>query len=48
LLGKHVNISSEEGNEHGFLFVTQLPRDAGGLGNIHADLDGLHGDALVI
>jgi hypothetical protein len=44
LLGKHVNIIPEEGHEHEFLFLTQIPRDAGGLGGIHADLDDLHRD----
>jgi hypothetical protein len=31
-----------------FLFVTQVPRDAGSLGGIHADLDDLHGDILTV
>jgi hypothetical protein len=31
LLGKHVNISPEEGDEREFLFVVQIARDAGGL-----------------
>jgi hypothetical protein len=48
LSDKHVDISSEEGNERGFLFVTEVPRDVGGLGGIRADLDGLHGDVLVV
>jgi hypothetical protein len=48
LLGKHVNISSEEGGKREFLFVTKVPYDAGGLGGICADLDGFHGDVLVV
>jgi hypothetical protein len=31
-----------------FLFVTQVPRDAGSLGDIHANLDDLHGDILTV
>jgi hypothetical protein len=31
-----------------FLFVTQVSRDAGSLGGIHADLDDLHGDILTV
>jgi hypothetical protein len=37
-----------EGDKHEFLFVAQIPHDAGGLGGIHADLDDLHGDVLTV
>jgi hypothetical protein len=46
LLGKHVYIVLEEGDEHEFLFIVQIPHDLGGLGSIHPDLDGLHGNVL--
>jgi hypothetical protein len=46
LLGKHVYISSEEGDEHEFLFVVQIPRYVGGLGSIRPNLNGLHRDVL--
>jgi hypothetical protein len=45
---KHVNISSEEGDEREFLFVVQVPRDAGSLGSINPDLNSLHGDSLIV
>jgi hypothetical protein len=48
LPGKHINIVPEEGDEREFLFVAQVPRDAGSLGGIHVDLDDLHGDILTI
>jgi hypothetical protein len=48
LPSKHINIISEDDDYHKFLFVTQIPRDAGGLGGIHADLDDLHGNVLVV
>jgi hypothetical protein len=48
LPGKRVNIIPEEGDEHEFLFVTQIPHDVGGLGGIHADLDDLHRDVLTV
>jgi hypothetical protein len=48
LLGKHVDISLEEGDEHEFLFVTQIPHDASGLGGVRADLDDLHRDVLIV
>jgi hypothetical protein len=48
LSGKHVNISLEEGDERMFLFVAEVPRNAGSQGSIHADLDGLHGDSLIV
>jgi hypothetical protein len=38
---KHVYISSEEGDEREFLFVVQILRDVGHLGNIRPDLNGL-------
>jgi hypothetical protein len=31
-----------------FLFAVQVPRYAGGLGNISPNLDDLHGDTLVV
>jgi hypothetical protein len=45
---KHVNIIPEKGDECEFLFVTQIPHDAGGLGSIRADLDDLHMNILVV
>jgi hypothetical protein len=42
-LGEHVNICPEEGDERTFLFFSQIPTDAGGLGGLRSDLDGLHG-----
>jgi hypothetical protein len=48
LPGKHVDIIHEEGDEHEFLFVAQVPHDVGYLGDIRADLDGLHGDTLIV
>jgi hypothetical protein len=48
LPGKHVNIISEEGDEREFLFVTQVPHDAGGLGGIRVDLDDLHRNVLIV
>jgi hypothetical protein len=48
LPGKHINIISEEGDEREFLFVTQIPHDAGGLGGIHTNLDHLDGNILVV
>jgi hypothetical protein len=38
---KNVDICSEAGDEHEFLFLLQIARDAGGPGRICADLDGL-------
>jgi hypothetical protein len=46
LLGKHIYIGPEEGDECEFLFAIQIRRYAGGLGSIHPDLNGLHGDVL--
>jgi hypothetical protein len=46
LLGKHVYIGPEEGDERKFLFAVQIPCYAGGLGSIRPDLNGLHRDVL--
>jgi hypothetical protein len=46
LPGKHVYISSDEGDEREFLFAVQIPRYTGGLGSIHPDLNGLHRNIL--
>jgi hypothetical protein len=46
LQGKHVNIILEEGDKREFLFIAKIPHDAGGLGDIRADLDDIHGDIL--
>jgi hypothetical protein len=43
---EHVGICLEEGDEREFLFLLQIARDAGGLGGVHADLDGLDGIAV--
>jgi hypothetical protein len=43
---KNVDICPEEGDEREFLFLPQIARDAGGLGGIRADLDGLNGSAV--
>jgi hypothetical protein len=43
---ENVDICSEEGDEHEFLFLLQITRDAGGLGGVYADLDGLYGSAV--
>jgi hypothetical protein len=40
------DICPKEGNEREFLFFLQIARDAGGLGRICADLDGLDGTVL--
>jgi hypothetical protein len=45
---KHVNIILEEGDEHEFLFIAQIPHDVGDLGGIRANPDDLHGDVLVV
>jgi hypothetical protein len=47
-LGEHVNICPEEGNERAFLFLSQVPADAGGLGGLRSDLDGLYGNIICI
>ena len=46
LPGKHVHICPEKSDEHVFLFILQVPRDAGGLGGIRSDLHGLHGNIV--
>jgi hypothetical protein len=43
---ENVDICSEEGDEHEFLFLLQIARYAGGLGRIRADLDGLNGSVV--
>jgi hypothetical protein len=48
LPGKHVNIIPEEGDEHEFLFVAQIPHNVDGLGGICADLNDLHRDVLAV
>jgi hypothetical protein len=40
--GEHVYICPEESDERVFLFLSQTPRDEGGLGGPRSDLDGLH------
>jgi hypothetical protein len=45
---KHVNIIPEEGDEHKFLFVAQVPPDVGSLDDIRVELDDLHKDILII
>jgi hypothetical protein len=48
LLGKHINISPEEGEVHEFLFDVQVPHDVGGLGSISPNLNSLHEDSLIV
>jgi hypothetical protein len=36
---KHIDICLKEGDERDFLFITHIPRDAGGLGGIRANLN---------
>jgi hypothetical protein len=43
---EYVGICLEEGDERDFLFFLQIAYDAGGLGGIHANLDGLDGAAV--
>jgi hypothetical protein len=40
---ENVDICPEEGDEREFLFLPQIARDAGGVGGVRADLDGLDG-----
>jgi hypothetical protein len=47
LLGKHVDISPEEGDECEFLFAIQITRDTGSLSSLSPNLDGLHGDVFL-
>jgi hypothetical protein len=46
LLGKHIDISPEEGDEREFLFDVQITRDMGSLSSRGPDLYGLHGDVF--
>jgi hypothetical protein len=46
--GTHLNIIPEEGDEHEFLFVTQISHNAGGLRGIRTDLNNLHGVVLTV
>jgi hypothetical protein len=43
---ENVNVCPEEGDEREFLFLSQIARDAGGLGGVRVDLNGLHGSAV--
>jgi hypothetical protein len=43
---EYVGICLEEGDERDFLFLPQIACDASGLGGIHAEPDGLDGDAV--
>jgi hypothetical protein len=47
LPGKHVDISTEEGDERKFLFTVQITQDTGSLSSFDSDLDSLHGDVLL-
>jgi hypothetical protein len=47
-LGEHVDICPEEGDECAFLFLSQVTPDAGGLGGLCSNLDGLYGDIVHI
>jgi hypothetical protein len=47
LLGKHVDISPEEGDEHEFLFAVQITQNTGSLSSLSPDLDDLHGDIFL-
>jgi hypothetical protein len=44
LPSKHIDISSEEGDEREFLFAVQITQDTGSLSSHGPDLDGLHRD----
>jgi hypothetical protein len=46
LLGKHIDISLEEGDEREFLFAVQITRDTGSLSSHGLNMDGLHGDVF--
>jgi hypothetical protein len=46
LPSEHVSICLEEGDEREFLFFSQIPHDAGGLGGVCANLDGLRGPTV--
>jgi hypothetical protein len=43
---ENVDICLEEGDEREFLFLLQIARDAGGLGGVRVDLDGLDGSVV--
>jgi hypothetical protein len=47
LLGKHVDISPEEGDKREFVFAVQVTQDMGSMSSFDPDLDGLHGDVLL-
>jgi hypothetical protein len=47
-LGKHVDISPEEGDECEFLFAVQITRDTGSLSSLRPDLDSLYGDIFLV
>jgi hypothetical protein len=47
LLGKHVDISPEEGDKREFVFAIQVTQDMGSMSSFDPDLDGLHGDVLL-
>jgi hypothetical protein len=47
LLGKHVDISPEEGDEREFLFAVKINRDRGSLTSFSPDLDSLYGDIFL-
>jgi hypothetical protein len=46
LPSEDVSICLEEGNERKFLFFSQIPCDAGGLGGVRTDLDGIRGPTV--
>ena len=45
---KNIDVCPEEGDEREFLFGSQAPTDAGGLGGLCADMHGLRRDPLGI
>jgi hypothetical protein len=47
LPGKHVDISSEEGDEREFLFAVQITQDTGSLTSLSPDLDELYRDIFL-
>jgi hypothetical protein len=47
LLGKHIDISLEEGDEREFLFAVQITRDTGSLTSFSPDLDDLCRDIFL-
>jgi hypothetical protein len=48
LPGKHIDISTEEGVEHEFLFAVHITQDMGSLSSLSPDLDGLYGDVFLV